>query len=352
MALLELTDRGFYCEAGDFFIDPWQGVDRAVITHAHSDHLRSGSRSYLLTTPTLQIARRRLGSDALLQPIDYGTPITLNEVTVSLHPAGHILGSAQVRIEYRGEVLVFSGDWKRQSDPTCAEFELLPCHTFITEATFGLPIYRWPSTESVFEEINDWWAENQKAERASVLLAYSLGKAQRILAGVDATIGPIYVHGAVHHLNEIYRSEGVALPAARPVYATPKGTDWRRSLVVAPPSAYGSPWMRRFGAISVAFASGWMRVRGVRRRRAIDRGFVLSDHTDWPALMKTISETGAETIGVTHGYVAVVARWLSEQGRNAIGYDTQFEGETVTEAPESDEANDMEAHAQGPESGT
>jgi len=342
VALLELTDHGFYCEAGDFFIDPWQPVDRAVITHAHSDHLRPGSRSYLLTTPTLKIARRRLGLDAPLQAIDYGTPVTHNGVTISLHPAGHILGSAQIRIEHRGEVAVFSGDWKRHQDPTCAAFELLPCHTFITEATFGLPIYRWPTPDSVFEEINDWWISNQKAGRASVLLAYALGKAQRILAGIDSTIGPIYLHGAVHHLNEIYRSEGVNVPESQPVVLMPKGTDWRRALIVAPPSAYGSLWMRRFGAISVAFASGWMRVRGVRRRRAIDRGFILSDHTDWPALIETINATGAETIGVTHGYVAVVARWLAEQGKQAIGYETRFEGETVTESPEGDEASGIE----------
>jgi putative mRNA 3-end processing factor len=342
VALLELTDHGFYCETGDFFIDPWQPVDRAVITHAHSDHLRPGSRSYLLTSLALKIARRRLGFDAPLQSIDYGAPVTHNGVKISLHPAGHILGSAQVRIEHRGEVAVFSGDWKRHNDPTCSAFELLPCHTFITEATFGLPIYRWPSPEAVFQEINEWWVSNQKAGRASVLLAYALGKAQRILAGIDATIGPIYLHGAVHYLNEIYRSEGLSLPQAQRVVEMPKGTDWRRALIVAPPSAYGSLWMRRFGAISVGFASGWMRVRGVRRRRAIDRGFILSDHTDWPALIETINATGAETIGVTHGYVAVVARWLAEQGKNAIGYETRFEGETVTESPETDEVSEGE----------
>ena len=336
MALLELTDYGFYCRTGDFFIDPWRGVDRAVITHGHSDHLRIGSKSYLLTQQALEIARRRLGNEVSLQSVNYGEAVLLNGVTVSLHPAGHILGSAQVRVEHRGEVWVVSGDWKRHEDPTCAAFEVLKCHTFITEATFGLPIYRWPSPGSVFAEMNEWWAENQKSGRASVMLAYSLGKAQRIQAGIDPTIGPIYVHGAVHHLNEAYRRAGIELPPSEAVYAAPKGTDWRQALIIAPPSAFGSPWMRRFGAVSAAFASGWMRVRGVRRRRAIDRGFVLSDHTDWPGLVQTIRETGAERIGVTHGYVAVVSRWLTEQGIDAVGYETQFEGENVNEPEEVD----------------
>lgn len=336
MALLELTDYGFFCKTGDFFIDPWQGVDRAVITHAHSDHLRPGSKSYLLTKPALEIAKRRVGDDAVLQGIDYGEPVMLNGVRVSLHPAGHILGSAQVRVEHRGEIWVVSGDWKRHSDPTCVPFEVLECHTFITEATFGLPIYRWPSPRLVFEEMNEWWRENQKSGRASIMLAYALGKAQRILSGIDPTIGPIYVHGAVHHVNEVYRRAGIELPLSEPVYAAPKATDWHQAMIIAPPSAFRSLWMRRFGVFSSAFASGWMRVRGVRRRRAIERGFILSDHTDWPGLVETIRETGAERIGVTHGYVSVVSRWLTEQGIDAVGYQTRFEGETLNEPEEAD----------------
>jgi putative mRNA 3-end processing factor len=336
VALLELTEYGFYCKAGAFFIDPWHDVDRAVITHAHSDHLRPGSKSYLITKPALEIARRRVGDEAVLQGIDYGEPVVLNGVKVSLHPAGHILGSAQVRVEHRGEVWVVSGDWKRHEDPTCAPFEVLHCHTFITEATFGLPIYRWPSPRSVFEEMNEWWVENQQSGRASIVLAYALGKAQRILSGIDQTIGPIYVHGAVHHVNEVYQRAGIELPPSEPVYAAPKATDWSRVMIIAPPSAFRSPWMRRFGVVSTAFASGWMRVRGIRRRRAVDRGFILSDHTDWPGLVEVIRETGAERIGVTHGYVAVLSRWLTERGIDAFGYQTPFEGESLNEPEEAD----------------
>ncbi|MBC8159784.1 MAG: hypothetical protein H7Z42_01080 [Roseiflexaceae bacterium] len=223
-------------------------------------------------------------------------------------------------------------------DTTCTPFEPVRCHTFITEATFGLPIYRWTPQAEVFAEINAWWRRNQQQGRASLLLGYSLGKAQRLLAGIDPAIGPIFTHGAVERLNHDYRATGVVLPPTRYVGEIGRGFDWSQALIVAPPSAHGSTWTRKFGAYSAAFASGWMRIRGARRRRAVDRGFVLSDHVDWPSLTAAIEATGAERIWVTHGYTAVVARWLNERGYDAHAVPTRFEGdaETSSAADEQD----------------
>ena len=251
---------------------------------------------------------------------------------VSLHPAGHVLGSAQVRVEYGGEVWVASGDYKLAPDPTCDAFEPVRCHTFITESTFGLPIYRWAAGAAVLNEINQWWRRNQETGKASVLYAYSLGKAQRVLAGIDAGIGPIFAHGAVRNMNQCYRETGIALPDAAGPDDAPKGYDWSRALILAPPSAHGSPWTRRFGAISPAFASGWMRIRGTRRRKSIDRGFVLSDHADWPGLLEAIRLTEAETIWVTHGYRSPLVRWLTEQGKEAKVVETRWEDDELDSA--------------------
>ena len=253
--LLSLTDLGLYCAAGDFFVDPWQPVARAVITHAHADHARPGSAAYLCAAPGAGILRARLGPDAAIETLAYGEATTINGVAVSLHPAGHILGSAQVRLAHGGEVWVVSGDYKTDPDPTCAPFASVPCHTFITEATFGLPIYRWPAQAEVFAGVNDWWRANQATGRASVLFAYALGKAQRVMAGIDPAIGPIYVHGAVARLNAAYRAAGVALPDWAYVGDAPPKTDWTRALIIAPTSAQGTPWLRRFGEQSAAFAS-------------------------------------------------------------------------------------------------
>ena len=326
--LLHINDCGLYCSAGGFHIDPWKPVDRAVITHAHGDHARWGSQRYLAARAGMTVLRTRLGAGAAVQHAEYGEPVTVNGVRVSLHPAGHILGSAQVRVEHRGEVWVVSGDYKTEPDRTCMPFEPLRCHTFITESTFGLPIYRWSPQEEVFAEIDAWWRANQEAGRASLLLGYALGKAQRLLAGVDPTIGPIYAHGAVEKLNADYRAAGVELAPTQYTGGAPRGTDWSRALILAPPSAMGTPWMRKFGAVSAAFASGWMRIRGTRRRRGMDRGFVLSDHVDWPSLMEAISATGATRVGVTHGYREAVVRWLREQGLQAWTLASHWEGET------------------------
>ena len=324
--LITLTDAGLYCAAGDFHIDPWRPVARAVVTHAHADHARPGSHHYLAARDGEHVLRARMGLHASIQAADYGAPVDINGVRVSLHPAGHILGSAQVRVEYRGEVWVVSGDYKVGADATCAAFEPVRCNTFITESTFGLPVYRWRPQVEIFDEINAWWRANQLAGKASLLFAYALGKSQRLLAGVDPSIGPIFTHGAVERLVGEYRASGVPLPATTYAAAGRKA-DWSQALVVAPPSALGTPWMRRFGSVSTGFASGWMQLRGTRRRKAVDRGFALSDHADWPGLLDSIAATGAERVWVTHGYSAVLARWLAEQGLDTSVVQTRFEGE-------------------------
>ena len=325
--LLQLTNKGFYCQRGDFYVDPWQPVTRAVITHAHGDHARQGNENYLVVRDGEQVLRDRLGPEAKIDSIPYGAVVSLHGVRVSLHPAGHILGSSQVRIEYRGEIWVVSGDFKVDSDATCSPFELVNCHTFVTESTFGLPIYRWPRQEEIFEQLNDWWRTNQENGKASVLFAYAVGKAQRLLAGLDQSIGPIFTHGAVERVNNSYRTSDVSLPETTLVAEASETTNWSRALILAPPSAQGTPWMRRFGNLSTGFASGWMRIRGTRRRRSVDRGFILSDHADWPGLTSAIRATGAEQILVTHGYVAALVRWLQELGLDASGIETPFEGD-------------------------
>jgi putative mRNA 3-end processing factor len=332
MKVLKLNGNGLYCEAGDFYIDPWKPVNRAVITHAHSDHARWGMSSYLCCTPGYHVLKARMGYDAKIETLDYYQTSNINGVQLSFHPAGHILGSSQVRLEYKGEVWVVSGDYKVEQDPTCAAFEPVKCHTFITESTFGLPIYKWKPEVQVFAEINSWWKQNISDKRASIIFAYSLGKAQRLIRGVDPSIGTIYTHGAIEKMNEAYRRTGVDLPSTVFVSDMDRLTDWSNALVVAPPSANGTPWSRKFGDYSSAFASGWMAIRGARRRKAMDRGFVLSDHTDWPGLLQTIKDTGAQKIFVTHGYSNVVVRYLHELGYDAEVMETRFEGESLEES--------------------
>jgi putative mRNA 3-end processing factor len=398
--LIVLRPEGLYCPAGDFHIDPWRPVARAVITHAHADHARGGSAAYLCAAPGAGVLRARLGGIAL-QTLGYGQPLRIGDATVSLHPAGHVLGSAQVRVEHRGRVWVASGDYfcrggagspkpaenlltalhgrtddrrilgqhtednraddvhtndihtdrradddrtdddRTDDDRTCDPFEPVRCDTFITESTFGLPVYRWRPRAEVFAQINAWWAGNAAEGRASLLLAYSFGKAQRLLAGVDASIGPIVVHGAVEPLNAAYRAAGVALPPTLRLEEVKDKAMLRRALVIAPPSVRGSAWARRLGEPSDAFASGWMQLRGMRRRQALDRGFVLSDHADWPGLQRAIAATGAQRVIVTHGYEAVMVRWLREQGLEAGSFQTAYGDE---DGVEGSAAAPTEAH--------
>ena len=325
--MLSVTESGLYCAAGDFYIDPWRPVARALITHAHSDHARPGSRAYLCAQAGVEVLRVRLGREAVIHGVRYGETRNFGDVNVSLHPAGHVLGSAQIRLECRGEVWVVSGDYKTQVDPTCAAFEPVRCHTFITESTFGLPVYRWPEPTTVFAEINAWWRANQAQGRTSVLFGYSLGKAQRLLAGVDASLGPILTHGAVREFLPAYVAAGVSFPPTEPAARENVHAAGGRALVIAPPAADGSPWLEALGDVSTAFASGWMLLRGTRRRRGADRGFVLSDHADWPGLLGAIRATGAERVLVTHGAAAPLVRWLNENGWQAAALATRFTGE-------------------------
>ena len=336
MTLLRVTDRGLYCEAGDFHIDPWASVDRAVVTHAHGDHVAWGCRAYLTASPGAGILGLRLDPGARIRGAAYGEPVEVNGVRVSLHPAGHILGSAQVRVEYGGEVWVVSGDYKTDPDPTCTAFETVRCHTFVTECTFGLPVYRWRPTGDVMAEVHAWWRANQSAGKASLLFGYALGKAQRLIAGLDPSVGPILTHGSVERMNAAYRAEGAPLAPTTHVAASDR-TQWKRAIIVAPPSTDGSTWARRFGAQSTAFASGWMAIRGTRRRRAVDRGFAISDHVDWPSLLAAIDATSAERIWATHGYTGVLVRWLREHGREAQAIETRYEGERDDAVDAADE---------------
>ncbi len=344
MPLIRSTPQGLYCEEGGFHIDPWAPVERAVITHAHADHARPGSGSYLCTTDGAGVLRLRMGQGAQISTLAYGGTVEQQGVRISLHPAGHILGSAQVRIERTvagaegpaGEVWVVSGDYKTEPDITCRHFEPVRCHTFITESTFGLPIYRWPSQAETTAEINAWWRANQREGRTSLIYAWPLGKAQRILASIDPSIGPVGAHGSIRRLNAAYADAGVPLPEV--LRATGDGALPLRGagLVVAPPSTSASTWLRRLageGGVGTAFVSGWMKVRGARRRRSVDRGFVLSDHADWPGLMQTIRDTGAPRVGVTHGFAGQVSRWLHEQGLDSFVIESRYEGESG-ETPE------------------
>ncbi len=328
--LLTLTPAGLYCPAGGFHVDPWRPVARAVVTHGHSDHARHGHGRYHATGAGEGILRRRLGRDLALATHRYGEAFELGEARVSLHPAGHVLGSAQVRIEVAGEVWVVSGDYKREADPSCAPFELVECDGFVTEATFALPIYRWDRGERVVDDILAWWDENARQRRASILFCYALGKAQRLLAEIRARgERTVWLHGALAGMVDAYREAGVPLAPTALVGEAPKGERFAGELVLAPPSAMGTSWIRRFAEPSTAFVSGWMRVRGQRRRRGYDRGFVLSDHVDWPDVLRTVAETGARCVLCTHGYADTLARYLrDERGLQAARIETLFEGES------------------------
>jgi len=316
--LLELRPDGIYCAAGDFYIDPWAPVDRAVITHAHADRAQRGSHRYLTAASGTALLGEWLGPEAAVQTLDYGQPLTIGDARVSLHPAGHILGSAQVRVEQGGEVWVVSGDYQLAADSTCAAFEPVVCHTFVTEANFGLPIFRWPAEAEVLASIHAWWRGNREAGRASVLYAQAPGMAQRLLATLDGSIGPIVVHPEIERFSRHYRAQGVRLAAA-----AEEGSG-NAELVLAPPAAHGDTWLRPWAHASHAMASGWMRIRGPRRRRTLDRGFVLSSHADWPGLLATIEGTRAETIWVTHGQTSPLVRWLAEHGRAAVAIEAHY----------------------------
>lgn len=323
-SLLSFTPRGIHCAIADVYIDPWRGVDHAIITHAHSDHARGGSNHYLATPITKALMHARIGGDLNIQAVGYGEPITINGVRFSLHPAGHIPGSAQVRVEYQGEVWVATGDYKRQLDGISPAFEPVRCHTLITECTFGLPIYRWKEPAVICNEVDAWWRGNAVNGVCSVISAYSLGKAQRIMTGVDHRIGPILVHGAVANMNTVLQACGLELPAWELITKDTPKERFRNAMVITPGATLDTAWTSRMKPFSTAMASGWMQLRGWRRRSNIEKGFVLSDHADWDGLLRTVQETGAERVIATHGYTDLFSQYLRSTGLDAAAETTEF----------------------------
>lgn len=313
MGLISFTDSGLYCAAGDFYIDPWRPVQRAVITHAHSDHARWGSQHYFAHHDSRSLLKARLGADISIETAAYGNGFTLNGVSVKLFPAGHILGSAQVAVSHKGETWVVSGDYKLQEDGITTPFEPVKCNTFITESTFGLPIYQWKPQSAVIQQIHDWVQQNQARDRYSVLSAYSLGKAQRLIHNLSPFGYRFFVHGAIYQMHEVVRQCWSQLPEVtylRP--ETPK-EEVKKGIIIATGSAIDSPWMKRWTPYVLGICSGWMQVRGAQRRRNADAGFVLSDHADWQGLLDATLATGADCVYATHGFSAHLARYLKEQ---------------------------------------
>ncbi len=337
MALLEFTEKGIYCPSGDFYIDPWGRVKKALITHAHSDHARSGHTQYIATKDSVPILKHRLGSFIQILGVDYHEVIHINGVRVTFHPAGHIIGSAQIRIENKGEVWVVSGDYKLENDGISVPFEPVKCHTFITESTFGLPSFKWKPQESVYDEINAWWKSNTEKGRASVIAVYSLGKAQRIIQNIDPSIGAVYTHGAIENTHDVLRKQGIKILNGLKVENKLLPDQFKNAMIIAPPSVTGSAWTTKFGEYEEAMVSGWMAIRGIRKRRNAERGFILSDHADWEALNLAVHETGAENIFVTHGYSEIFSKWLTEKGLNAKVVPSQFTGDDDTEPNQSSE---------------
>ena len=332
MKLLEFTSKGIYCSKADVYLDPWRGVKKAIITHGHSDHARWGSKSYITHIDNVPILKHRLG-DISVTGKKYGDKFQINGVTFSFHPAGHVPGSSQIRVEYRGEVWVFTGDFKTQDDKISTPYESVKCNTFITECTFGLPVYKWEEPKIVHGEINRWWAKNKSNGVTSLLLGYSLGKIQRLLKNLNPEIGKIYTHGATEKMTEVLRAK-IDFPKTNLITRDTIKKEIEGNLVLAPPAVLGSVWSRKLGITSSGYASGWMAIRGARRRRAVDRSFVLSDHADWDGLLSAIYSTECENVITTHGYTDIFAKYLNEKGLNAMSEKTEYEQETPeTEDP-------------------
>ena len=330
--MISFTDKGIYCEQGDFFIDPWKPVKRALITHAHSDHARFGNQYYLAHPDSIPILKLRLGEDINVEACAYNENKYINGIEITYFPAGHIIGSAQIRLSYKGEVWVVSGDYKTAPDGISVPYEPVKCQHFITESTFGLPIYNFEPAEKIFADINNWWKANAEAGFNTVLLGYALGKSQALLHAIDEKIGPVYLHGAVANVNEALTTVGYQFPGVRITSETDRKTI-QKALIIAPPSAMGTPWLKKLAPYKVAMCSGWMALRGPRRRNGVDKGFALSDHCDWTQLNNAIIDSGAENIYVTHGYETPFVKWIREQhGLNAYEVKTLFhDGETETD---------------------
>jgi len=333
--MIQFRPEGIYCSQADVYIDPWKPVEKAIITHAHGDHARSGNQHYLCHPLSKEILRLRLGLDIDVQTLEYGEVVSINGVQISLHPAGHILGSAQVRLEYKGEVWVISGDYKLLNDGVSTPFEPLKCHHFITESTFGLPVYDFHPFDEIYTAINTWWQQNTNEGFQSIIIGYALGKAQNILHHLDPAIGKIFLHGAVANINDAFHLSGLNFQGERVMPAATGKASWKGAAIVAPMSVLGSPWLRKFHPYRIAVCSGWMALRGARRRYGVDQGFVLSDHADFKQLNAAVLGTGAENIYVTHGYQSIYSKWLREAyALNAIEIKTLFDpaaGESTVE---------------------
>lgn len=326
--LVDFTSSGLYCPIADLYIDPWKPVDRAIITHAHADHARIGNRAYLAHKDTVPMLKHNLGNYIDFQALEYGETIYENGVKISLHPAGHIVGSAQVRLEYQGEVWVVSGDFKLTSDNISADFEPLKCDVFVMDSTFGLPLFQWKPQDEVFNEINNWWAQNKADGKQSILIGYTLGKTQRLIYHLDKSIGNIYAHGSIEKMNTILRRQGVAIPEINNM-SLPGNQPTDGSLVLAMPNILHSMSLSNLEPYSIAIASGWMSLRGMRNVKGIDTGFILSDHADWAQLQRAVKETGAQKIYLTSsGYSAAFGRWLRDTGYDVTEVATKFTGET------------------------
>ena len=323
MPLVEFSDNGLYCPQGQFYIDPWKPVDKALITHAHSDHARGGSQSYLCHRFTKPLLQLRLGDNSY-QTVEWGESVFINGLKISFHPAGHVIGSSQIRLEYNGEVWVVSGDYKLTDDGLSGQFEVVPCNTFITESTFGLPVYKWKSPGQINNDIQNWIIKNKEQEKTSVIIAYSLGKAQRVIRAIAEVADKIFVHGAVYNVHQTLVNAGWKLPEVYRITTETSKEELAASVVVAPPSADGSSWMKRFPNHVTGVCSGWMQVRGHARRRNVDAGFAMSDHADWPGLLQAVKATGAEKVFVTHGFQATFSRYLNESGIEAAEVKTEY----------------------------
>jgi putative mRNA 3-end processing factor len=331
MNLLSFTEKGIYCQPGDFYIDPWKPVSRAIITHAHSDHARPGNDFYLCHHDTKPLLKLRLG-DIHVQAVQWGEVVLINNVKVSLHPAGHIIGSSQIRVEYQGSVWVVSGDYKTENDGISGEMEIVPCDVFITESTFGLPVYDWKPQQEIFYDIQNWILANREKGNNSILIAYSLGKAQRLLKGIGEISPAIYTHGAIWNTQDVLVRSGFQLPEIKRVTTDMNRDSFHADTIIAPPSAQGSPWMNRFHPYSVGVCSGWMQVRGNARRRNVDAGFAMSDHADWKGLLAVVRASSAKKVFVTHGFQSSFSRYLNEIGIESAEIKTEFGDETELEA--------------------
>ena len=326
--LLVHTALGLYCPKADVYLDPWKPVKKAILSHGHADHARWGSASYLCTPTAAPVIKYRLG-DINLETLPFGEEKLINGVSFSFHPAGHILGSAQIKVSYKGEIVVFSGDYKTANDGFSEAFEPVKCHTFITESTFGLPVYHWQEQKWVFNEMEEWCKNNRNNHHLSILYGYSLGKAQRILQGLPESVGPIFTHSTIEAVLNVMRNQGVSLKNTIPVNEHLTRADLLNGVIIAPPAVQNSNWLKKFEPIRNGVVSGWMALRGARRRRNADKGFVLSDHADWEGLNEAISLTGAENVFVTHGYTDILSKWLIDKGLNAQPLETNFEGDEV-----------------------